>query len=430
MQAKLEDCPAVIQLVPVESVPAAMQSVPQWRVHHPKLDGLLPPKPKRMENGTMQITARATRILKEVGELIATVQQMCAVKKIAPMRIAIKVDMKREKDAVWCAAALREFLVQNRFDMLAHIEVGKLDAVLASAAKNPSVKSYLSQTEKSKKGRKEKIIRGGKETASPPRVEFHILPLSSDILLHEHDVKHQRQAMQIEHSFLFDGTSAKSRSKWAADFGLQCRELCSDQELRGRTDPRVWITLQALASHVYVHFANKKARRSSIVRHKHSPASEDADNSVDDEVLRQTTMIRIGLRNARIGLRNANRSSDRWCRTVSSLISVFERSDRLLAITDPRIVACLRVARSSLEEVNITAQKKLDGSDKGDRPDHPKPIQLPADIQIISDFKCPEEDPLVPELCKQLEQAAAQLQRPDLFNKKQGPRCAKALKLA
>ena len=425
MQAKLEECPAVIQLVPAELVPAAMQSVPQWRVHHPKLDGLLPPKPKRMENGTMQITARATRILKEVGELIATVQQMCAVKKIAPMRIAIYVDMKREKDAVWCAAALREFLVQNRYDMLAHIEVGKLDPAFASAAKNPTTKSYLSQTEKSKKGRKEKIIKGGKETASPLKVEFHILPLSSDILLHEHDVKHQRQAMQIEHSFLFDGTSAQSRSKWATDFGLECRELCSDQELRSRTDPRVWITLQALASHVYAHFASKKVRRSTVGHkhspasedadnsandEKHSPASEDADNSVDDEVLRQTTMIRIGLR-------NANRSSDRWCRTVSSLISVFERSDRLLAITDPRIVACLRVARSSLEEVNI-------------RPENPKPIQLPADIQIISEFKCPYKDPLVPELCKQLEQAAAQLQRPDLFNKKQGPRCARALKLA
>ena len=358
----------------------------------------------------MQITARATRVLKEVGEFIATVQHMCAVKEIVPMRIAIKVDMKREKDAVWCAAALREFFVQNKFDMLAHIEVGKLDVVSVDNTQIEK-KSYKSQTEKSKRGRreKEKVV---KET--PPTVEFHILPLSSDILLHEHDVEHQRQAMQIEHSLLFDGTAAKSRSEWAADFGSQCRELCNDEGLRCRTDPRVWITLQALASNVHAHVANNKdppVPAVSTVGPQLSPASEDADNSVDDEVLQQTRIIRIGLH-------NANRSSGQWCHTVSTLISVFERSDGLLAITDPRIVACLRVTQCASEEVNIAAQKNLDGSDNGDRPKNAKPIQLPSDIRIISEFKCLEEDPRVLELCKQLEQAAAQLHRPT-----NAPRC-------
>ena len=76
----------------------------------------------------MRITTIADRVLKQVGALIADVQRMCAMKKIPPMRIAIKVALKREKDALWCAAALRAFLVQNQFDLLAHIEVGKLNA--------------------------------------------------------------------------------------------------------------------------------------------------------------------------------------------------------------------------------------------------------------------------------------------------------------
>ena len=117
LQAKLEGFGATIQLVP-----------PHWRIHHPKLDSVLPRKTKRKENATMRITATAKRVLKEVGALIADVQRMCAMKNIAPVRIAIKVDLKREKDALWCAAALRAFLVQNRFDVLAHIEVGKLNA--------------------------------------------------------------------------------------------------------------------------------------------------------------------------------------------------------------------------------------------------------------------------------------------------------------
>ena len=48
----------------------------------------------------MRITTIADRVLKQVGALIADVQRMCAMKKIAPVRIAIKVDLKREKDAL------------------------------------------------------------------------------------------------------------------------------------------------------------------------------------------------------------------------------------------------------------------------------------------------------------------------------------------
>ena len=89
MQAKLEDLGATIQSAP-----------PQWRIHHPKLDSVLPRKTKRKENATMRITTIADRVLKQVGALIADVQRMCAMKKIAPVRIAIKVDLKREKDAL------------------------------------------------------------------------------------------------------------------------------------------------------------------------------------------------------------------------------------------------------------------------------------------------------------------------------------------
>ena len=168
-----------------------------------------------------------------------------------------------------------------------------------------------------------------------------------------------------------------------------------------------------------------RASAPSAVARQHSSASEDAGNSsFDDELLRQTTIIRIALH-------NANRSSDLWCRAVSTLISVFERSDGLLHITDPRIVACLRVAQAALEEVTTTAQKKLDNSDKGNgpgnpNPDNAKPIQLPAEIQALREFKCPEKDPLVLELCQEAEQAAAQLRSPSLSTQRQPHRCVRA----
>ena len=60
----------------LEGSPVAIQLTPRWRIQHPQLDSLIPRQVERKEGATMPITAKAARVLKQVREVIAHVQQL------------------------------------------------------------------------------------------------------------------------------------------------------------------------------------------------------------------------------------------------------------------------------------------------------------------------------------------------------------------
>lgn len=320
----------------------------------------------------MRLTTEATRVLKQIGEGILNVQRMCAMHQIAPMHIAINVDLKREKDAIWCAEALRDFLVQHRYDILPHIEVGKL------------AKKY-------------------QQSLSLSRVEIHIMPLSLDKLLYEHDVSLHRQAMQIDHSFSNDSGS-RSWGDWARDFGSHCQKLCDDEELTLRTDPRVSLCLQTLASHIQHHVGDgMDPMAMSIIYPK--PLSEDPRvKSLDHTLHNQAHIIRTGLH-------LAHSSSLLWRSTLSRLISMIEGSDSLLAATDPRVVTCLRVAQSAMKQIDGAAPKPHEGDGEDSAAETATQAALSTDVE---EFECPDDKAAVRELCEGMDALAAQITAPHM----------------
>ena len=338
-----------------------------WRIKHPNLEHLLPHKLKRKRSNTMQISAQAEQVLNQLGEFIAHVQKVCAEKNITPMYLIINVDVKREKDALWAANSLRDYLVNKEFAVQSHIGVAKL----------------------SKKYQQARLL-------SKRKVEIHVQRLTLDNLLMDQDIALHREAIYIDYLFsnahIWDDVE-----EWTHEFGLQCKNLCEDQELRRRTDPRVWICLQAIASYLHVQLSDGEDAEPSL-----SASSTPAHSSPDDRLYNQTEIIKFSLK---------HRTHEMWNQTLQRLIAMIEDSDSLVSATDPRVLRCLHVARWALNRAD-KAKTKTHNDDTKSGSGEPALANIDPSLRDIRAFKCPEDDPTILALFNEIDLVSAQVTDP------------------